>query len=111
MTNEKGYNGYTNYETWIVALWMNNDRGVLDYWLSVITDLSSADSPEYIANENTQKCRLADRLKDEHEENQLEVSGVYADLLGAALSKVKWLEIAENLINTRNAEQEEEGAQ
>ena len=24
---DKGYNGWTNYETWNVALWINNDIG------------------------------------------------------------------------------------
>ena len=26
--NEKGYNGYSNYETWVVNLWINNDEKV-----------------------------------------------------------------------------------
>ena len=25
---EKGYNGWTNYETWNVALWIQNDEGL-----------------------------------------------------------------------------------
>ena len=27
---EKGYNGWTNYETWNVALWIQNDQGLYD---------------------------------------------------------------------------------
>ena len=27
MEKEGTYNGYTNYETWAVALWMDNDQG------------------------------------------------------------------------------------
>jgi hypothetical protein len=45
---------------------------------------------------------LADSLKNEHEERQNEltgVSGVFADLLGAALSEVNWYEIAEHYIS------------
>ena len=28
---KKTYNGWTNYETWNVKLWLDND-GELDYW-------------------------------------------------------------------------------
>jgi hypothetical protein len=26
------YSGWHNYETWVVNLWMNNERGQQDYW-------------------------------------------------------------------------------
>jgi len=26
------YNGWTNYETWLVKLWQDNDQGELEYW-------------------------------------------------------------------------------
>ena len=41
---------------------------------------------------------LADTLKSEEEENRPEVSGVYADLLGAAVSEIDWDEIATNML-------------
>jgi hypothetical protein len=44
---------------------------------------------------------LADRLKDEHEERQSEltgISGVFADLINAAISEVDWHEIAGHYI-------------
>jgi hypothetical protein len=33
--DEKGYNGWTNYETWSVALLINNERGSQSYWEEV----------------------------------------------------------------------------
>ena len=34
MSNDtKGYNGWTNYETWRVHLWLSNDEGSYNYWL------------------------------------------------------------------------------
>ena len=29
---EKRYNGWTNYETWAVNLWIDNDQGSYTYW-------------------------------------------------------------------------------
>ena len=29
---ERGYNGWTNYETWAVALWIGNEPGSYEYW-------------------------------------------------------------------------------
>jgi hypothetical protein len=104
----KKYNGWANYETWGVALWMDNERGSHDYWLSVAAGLSSPDSPEYIVDENTQKRRLADRLKDEHEESLPELQGFAADLLNAAMSQVDWYDIAEDLIHAANEDREYE---
>ena len=26
------YQGWTNYETWAVNLWLDNEEGVHDYW-------------------------------------------------------------------------------
>jgi len=82
--NEKKYNGWTNYETWLVKLWMDNDEGSYEYW-----------------NERTWEAKdtysLSQELRLEHEENTPTTTGVYADLLNAALSEVNWYEIAEHL--------------
>lgn len=98
--NRKEYNGWTNYETWAVNLWMSNEQGSSEYWASVADEISSPDSPEYIADADTQKHTLADRLKDEHEEALPELQGFASDLLRAAFSEVDWREIAESLLST-----------
>lgn len=91
----KEYNGYTNYETWAVALWIDNEEGSYNYW-----------------RERTQEAEsiheLEDMLKDEHEENMPEVTGIYSDLLQAALDSVNWYEIAENYWKEYREEEEEE---
>ena len=90
---EKGYNGWTNYETWVTKLWMDNDQGSYNYF-------------NELAKENKENAyNLSKVIKDHFEENNplYELpSGPYHDLLNAALSEVNWREIAETLINDLN---------
>ncbi len=30
--DDKTYNGWSTYETWAVALWLDNERSSYDYW-------------------------------------------------------------------------------
>lgn len=84
----KTYNGWKNYETWLTTLWLDNDE-------STQTDCVQ------LARRASSTCRLADEIKDyvrelpELDEVQ-ERGGFVADLIGAALSEVDWLEIAEH---------------
>ena len=45
MENKK-YNGWNNYETWLTALWIDNDCGSYQY-----------------------RCELVEQATEEHEEN------------------------------------------
>lgn len=99
---ESGYNGWRNYETWAVALWIDNEQGSYTYARERATEaLEDADGDKQEAVSS-----LAEILKDEHEEaNPLgDQASVYTDLLNAALSEVYWREIAENYIDEVAAE-------
>lgn len=94
------YNGWFNYETWVVNLWMDNEQGSQEFWREQ-ADYAlrhAARSYESQTQEQAATCQLADTLKAQHEETLPELTGFAADLLSAAMSEVNWYEIAEHLI-------------
>jgi hypothetical protein len=115
--NRQEYNGWTNYETWCVNLWMSNDAGSDEFFRETAQDVyneaekeTRKDGSTLFTREEVATRVLADRLKDEHEERQSELTGVvdvFADLLGAALSEVDWYSIAEHYIDDVDKEDEE----
>ena len=86
-----GYNGWTNYETWNVALWWG-ENGMSGYWIGEAEEMLEADDSDDVA------VQLADRMKSETINEMPEVTGMYADLLKAALDEVNWREIAEHYV-------------
>ena len=95
----KEYNGWHNYETWLVNLWLTNDEGSYDYLQEVTAETSGED----------RVYRLAERLKEEITESttlSIYDSSLAGDLLGAALSEVNWYELAEHYVADYLEEQE-----
>ena len=80
------YNGYTNYETWCVSLWLDNDEPN-HLWLRnlVASAASSYDKAQ----------RLKEYVSYDHNP-LIDTATMYTDLLGGALSAVNWHEIIEN---------------
>ena len=93
--DEKGYNGWKNYETWNVALWINNDQGTQEMVLDAAREFKGNEHANY---------DLSHWLKDLIEEdNPLnDTATLYTDLLNAALSEVDWYELAESFFNDIN---------
>ena len=86
------YNGWTNYETWAVSLWIDNEASSYRYWRQ-----EAARYQQDIADKEDAICGLAGQLKQEiSDEAPTDEPSVYSDLLNAALSEVNWAEIAEN---------------
>jgi hypothetical protein len=86
------YNGWTNYETWAVSLWIDNEESSYRYWRQ-----EAARYQQDIADKEDAICGLAGQLKQEiSDEAPTDEPSVYSDLLNAALSEVNWAEIAES---------------
>lgn len=104
-----GYNGWTNYETWVVNLWLTNEQASSRYWGEQADECFVDAQQGYpitkvlTVSENA-RLHLADLLKDDHKGEEhpaiVAVQGtVYADLLNAALQSVNWGEIADSLLD------------
>lgn len=98
--NVSTYNGWTNYETWVAKLWMDNDESSYRYWQEVADDcLENSSKDKLFTREENAKAKLADRLKGVHTEQMPELNAsVWSDLLSAAMSEINWYEIAGSLI-------------
>lgn len=98
--SDNKYNGWTNYETWCVKLWIDNDQGSQGYWSErAQSAFDDAEADKTFTRIENAAFALSAELKEEHEENTPTMgSGVYTDLLNAALSSVNWHEIAVNML-------------
>ena len=94
MSDTKTYNGWTNYETWNVALWIDSDEG--SYRERVRMARHARSVGDFA---NALKSWVDDMTPDLG-------ASMFADLLGAALSEVEWYEIAEHWYNETHEDDE-----
>jgi hypothetical protein len=82
--SESTYNGWTNYETWAVKLWLDNSQGDQEYAAELCTKAQN-------------EFNAADDLRAFVEESMPDLGASMAsDLLSSALGRVNWREIAES---------------
>ena len=99
MTTEK-YNGWTNYETWAVNLWLGNDESSYRWASDSAKDIWDQSAADDILSKSEQaRYTLSEYLKDQFDNEDacelLAEASMYTDLLRAALSEVRWYEIAD----------------
>lgn len=109
------YNGWSNYETWNVKLWLDNEQ-YLQEWQEEITKESRKVGNRYNRLSNTlreSKFELADMVKDyvlDSDNGLIPDLGatMASDLLGSALDNVNWVEIAENMLSDYEDEEQDD---
>jgi hypothetical protein len=100
MSDDHTYNGYTNYETWAVKLWIDNEQGSQEAWASLTQRIKANPSyeNEFMELERRIVTELATALKNEHEDAVPSLEGFAGDLLQHSIAQVDWVSIAEMLI-------------
>lgn len=103
--SKQRYNGWSNYETWTVDLWLGNEEGSYRYWHEQAQQHhEAAPTSDQVVNgtwtvEGAARFNLAVQLKQQiTEASPLQEASVYSDLLQAALSEVDWYQIAERYL-------------
>lgn len=97
------HEGWSNYETWALSLWINNEEGSQRYWYEKARECAERakdTKTRFHAHTEEEAARfdLADALKDELEEAAPDLEGLWSDLLNAALSEIDWGEVADHLL-------------
>ena len=99
--NNKEYNGWYNYETWMVNLWMDNDQGSHEMWREIARESIEA---EESGHEGTNWFYFEERLK-EYLDMILEdidngtACGLAHDLFRGAIDEVNTREISMHWIS------------
>lgn len=86
------HEGWKNYATWCVNLWLDNDQGL---YLAVKEQAEGLSSSATDGNDRDgAKADMASWLKDFVTEMAPSLEGLWSDLLTATLGEVDWDEIA-----------------
>jgi hypothetical protein len=108
------YNGWTNYETWNCKLWIDSEQSTHEYWLEQARFQTTAEGyqaykgrfggvfderPDRLAV-NALASQLEESFEADAELHYGAMAGFLVDMVNAALGRVNWVEIAENLIES-----------
>lgn len=99
MVKDQTYNGWTNYETWNVALWLDNEEGSYHYVRDLLADAIETHGPDS-DDSDAAMFAFADSIEEMVTDSAPDLGAtMFADLLGAALSEVSWTEIARSIMD------------
>jgi hypothetical protein len=105
MEETEKYLGWCNRITWLVALWLDNERSDYEYWKTAACEAwgEAPQTPAMLrwgfSREQAAAYLLAEQMRVEiSEAEEVPVTGMLADLLGDAFAQVAWVEIAEHYL-------------
>lgn len=90
------YNGWRNYPTWNLALWLDNDYNSYHYWQERSMEFLEESDGDLEQAEIALSHELEAYIESEVQDT-IETTGFLSDILSWALSKIDWLEIAEHI--------------
>lgn len=91
MSNDRTYNGWSTYETWLVNLWITNDQ---DLYAALHDEIVNAGS--FYAAKQVLQAWLENEVDLHLEAAGATHGGLIPDLLRGALQEVNWYEIVKN---------------
>ena len=103
LREDQTHNGWTNYETWCVHLWLTNEEGTYKFCRGLARQ-ARYEAPEcrqvrdqIWSTEDATKFLLADQIKEFVTDLNplIDQASMFSDQLNAALSEVDWHNIAE----------------
>jgi len=92
------FNGFRNYETWVVSVWATSE---LDYW----QDFARKNANRFVFDGELDREELESAMVDKMRGQaeifvaQMGMQGFMADLLLASFCRVSWFEIAERIVD------------
>lgn len=105
--SENGYNGYKNYETWAVCLWIGDEYNSYHHWQyranGIKTNIANGECDQVEDGiwtaERATRFLLADEIEAEMSTHPLiDKATMYSDILNNALGRVDWHEVADSVL-------------
>lgn len=97
--DEQGYNGWKNYETWAVGMYLDGNYTGQGTYQAVVELVAGQLSFQHLEGDGVERGRVASYLQqfvqDDLDASDNDIHPLASDLLNAALSEVDWYELSD----------------